>query len=80
MIELSVLGPIQLRGADGHELSAVLAQPKRLGLLIYLAAARPRGFHRRDKLVTLFWGACIRSVSRVRAGHGPVRRAKPAAV
>ena len=56
MIELSVLGPIQLRGADGHELSAVLAQPKRLALLVYLAAARPRGFQRRDKLVALFWG------------------------
>ena len=55
MIELSVLGPIQLRGADGHELSALLAQPKRLALLVYLAAARPRGFQRRDKLVALFW-------------------------
>lgn len=55
MIELRLLGPIQLRSVDGHEVDAVLSQPKRLALLAYLAAARPRGFHRRDKLVALLW-------------------------
>ena len=54
VIRLQVLGPIELEGADGRELRAVLAQPKRLALLAYLAAA-PRGFHRRDTLLALFW-------------------------
>jgi DNA-binding SARP family transcriptional activator len=50
---LQVLGTTELTGGDGAD--AVLAQPKRLALLVYLAVARPRGFHRRDRLVTLFW-------------------------
>jgi DNA-binding SARP family transcriptional activator len=50
---LRVLGATELAGGDGAD--AVLAQPKRLALLVYLAVARPRGFHRRDRLVTLFW-------------------------
>lgn len=33
----------------------MLRQPKRMALLVYLALARPRGFHRRDKLLALFW-------------------------
>jgi DNA-binding SARP family transcriptional activator len=56
MIELRTLGPLDLRTDDGRELGAVLAQPRRLALLIYLAIARPHGFHRRDQVVTLFWG------------------------
>jgi DNA-binding SARP family transcriptional activator len=32
-----------------------MAQPKRLALLAYLAAASPYGFHRRDTLLALFW-------------------------
>lgn len=55
MIELRLLGPIELVGADGRELRSVLTHPKRLAVLAYLAAARPRGFQRRDKLVALFW-------------------------
>jgi DNA-binding SARP family transcriptional activator len=55
MIELRLLGPIELVGADGRELRSVLTHPKRLAVLVYLAAARPRGFQRRDKLVALFW-------------------------
>ncbi len=53
MIELRVLGAIELRNESGRELAAVLAQPKRLALLIYLAATP--GFCRRDKLVGLLW-------------------------
>jgi DNA-binding SARP family transcriptional activator len=34
---------------------AALVQPKRLALLAYLALGSPRGFHRRDTLVGLFW-------------------------
>ncbi|MGH7713573.1 MAG: BTAD domain-containing putative transcriptional regulator, partial [Gemmatimonadaceae bacterium] len=37
------------------ELRAVLSQPRRLALLAYLAVATPRGFHRRDRLLALFW-------------------------
>jgi len=55
MIELRTLGAVDLRRADGQELRGVLAQPKRLALLVYLALARPRGFQRRDMLLALFW-------------------------
>ena len=55
MIRLRTLGPLELRGSDGQELRAVLAQPKRVALLAYLALATPRGPHRRDTLLALFW-------------------------
>ena len=55
MIELLTLGVLDLRAAEGRELLAVLQQPKRLGLLAYLAADPPRRFHRRDSLLALFW-------------------------
>ncbi|HET7187582.1 MAG TPA: tetratricopeptide repeat protein [Gemmatimonadaceae bacterium] len=54
MIRLQTLGTVDLR-SDGREMSTVIAQPKRLALLAYLAAARPRGFHSRDTLLALFW-------------------------
>jgi DNA-binding SARP family transcriptional activator len=54
-IELRLLGTLALTGAGGREIAAILAQPKRLALLAYLAAARPRGFHRRDTILGLFW-------------------------
>lgn len=55
MIQLRTLGVVDLRGPDGQELRSILVQPKRLALLLYLALAAPRGFHRRDRLVALFW-------------------------
>lgn len=55
MIRLSILGAVDLRGSEGGELYGVLGQPKRLALLAYLAAATPRAFHSRDKLLPLFW-------------------------
>ena len=54
MIRLQTLGTVDLR-SDGREMSTVIAQPTRLALLAYLAAARPRGFHSRDTLIALFW-------------------------
>ena len=39
----------------GAELRSVLAQPKRLALLGYLAAATPPGPQRPDTLLGLFW-------------------------
>ncbi len=55
MIEFRALGAVDLRRRDGPELLSVLSQPKRIALLAYLLLARPRGFHRRDHLVALFW-------------------------
>ncbi len=54
-IAVQLLGSAGIRGADERELPTLLRQPKRLGLLSYLLIAQPRGFHRRDKLVALFW-------------------------
>jgi serine/threonine-protein kinase len=55
MIRLRALGTVDLRGDDGGEIRSVLMQPKRLALFAYLALARPRGFHRRDTLISVFW-------------------------
>jgi DNA-binding SARP family transcriptional activator len=55
MIRLEVLGGLALRGPDGADLRAVLAQPKRFALLAYLALQRPGTFTRRDTLLALFW-------------------------
>jgi DNA-binding SARP family transcriptional activator/tetratricopeptide (TPR) repeat protein/TolB-like protein len=56
MLELRTLGTLSCRdAASGRELHSLVAQPKRVSLLVYLAVARPRGFHRRDTLLGLFW-------------------------
>ncbi len=55
MFDLRTLGTLDLRVRDGPELLSVLSQPKRTALLCYLALAAPRGFHRRDSLLALFW-------------------------
>ncbi len=55
MIELRTLGAAGLEDAEGREVRAVLQQPKRLALLVYLATGRPGRFHRRDSLLALFW-------------------------
>jgi len=55
MIELRTLGALELRGCDPRGVDALVSQPKRLGLLAYLAIATPRDFHRRDSLLALFW-------------------------
>jgi serine/threonine-protein kinase len=55
MIRLRLLGGIDLRDDDGREMRPILAQPKRLALLAYLAAALPSGPHRRDNLLAMFW-------------------------
>lgn len=55
MIRFHALGALDLRDSDGREILSVLAQPKRLALLAYLAASPPGRFHRRDTLLGLFW-------------------------
>jgi DNA-binding SARP family transcriptional activator len=52
---LRTLGALELHGADGSELRALVAQPKRVALLVYLALAAPRAPHRRDTVLALFW-------------------------
>ena len=53
MIELRTLGGLELKGSDRRELCAILAQPKRLALLTYLALSTH--WRRRDSVVALFW-------------------------
>jgi len=55
MITVRLLGSVDIHDSDGNELETLLRQPKRVALLSYLAAAVPRGFHRRDTLMGLFW-------------------------
>jgi DNA-binding SARP family transcriptional activator/TolB-like protein len=55
MIKLRTLGGLQLTDSDGSELRSLLAQPKRLALLVYLAAHNHHTSRRRDSIVALFW-------------------------
>lgn len=50
-----MLGAVDLRSPEDRQLHTMLAQPKRLALLAYLAAATPRAFHSRDTLLALLW-------------------------
>jgi serine/threonine-protein kinase len=54
-VELRVLGGPQLVSADGRVLHTVLAQPKRLALLAFLAVDRRSPTHQRDELLALLW-------------------------
>lgn len=54
MLRLQLLGTLDLLDA-GRDVAALLRRPKSIALLSYLATARPRGFHRRDSLLALFW-------------------------
>ena len=55
MIEFRLLGTLHLTDAEGREVESLLTRSRRLALLAYLAAATPRGLHRRDTLLALFW-------------------------
>lgn len=55
MIRLTTLGATDLRGHNGHPLRDVMAQPKRVALLVYLAVASRRHPVHRDTLLALFW-------------------------
>lgn len=55
MLRLRVFGGLQLYHQDRGDVPDLVVQPKAAALLIYLALARPRGFHQRDRLVGLFW-------------------------
>lgn len=53
-VRLRVLGQLDLQ-ADGGDAGRVLAQPRRLGLLLYLVLRRPAGFVAREHLLGVFW-------------------------
>ncbi|MGH7468230.1 MAG: BTAD domain-containing putative transcriptional regulator [Longimicrobiales bacterium] len=55
MIRFRALGGLDLRDDQGNELRSLLAQPKRVALLTYLALEATNGFCRRDRLFALFW-------------------------
>ncbi len=55
IFELTTLGRISLIGPDGAPVATLLAQPKRLGVLVYLAVAGAHGVVRRDVLCEMFW-------------------------
>ncbi|HET9708732.1 MAG TPA: BTAD domain-containing putative transcriptional regulator [Gemmatimonadales bacterium] len=55
MVELRLLGSIRLRSSDGRDVDVLARHAKRTALLAYLGAASPRGPHRRDTLLALFW-------------------------
>jgi len=55
MLTLRTLGTADLRDTRGREVRAVLQQPKRLALLVYLTVAKPDRMQRRDSLLGLFW-------------------------
>src|SRR2546426_2178589 len=55
VIELRLLGGLDLRRGGGLKLDGLLTQPKRVALLAFLTAATPPRFHRRDTLLGLFW-------------------------
>jgi DNA-binding SARP family transcriptional activator/Tfp pilus assembly protein PilF len=54
-VRLNVLGRLELIDGGAVPLNRILAQPKRLALLIYLAAALRGGHHRRDSMRSMFW-------------------------
>ncbi|MBA3759431.1 MAG: tetratricopeptide repeat protein [Gemmatimonadales bacterium] len=55
LLTLRLLGELELAGRGEAPVTALLVQPKRLALLVYLAVALPRGFRRRDEILALFW-------------------------
>lgn len=55
MIYLRVLGTLDVRDDAGTELQQLVVQPKLIALLTFLALAKPNGYHRRDKIIALFW-------------------------
>jgi DNA-binding SARP family transcriptional activator/tetratricopeptide (TPR) repeat protein len=55
MVDFRTLGSLELGPPDDPQVGAVLLHPKRAALLAWLAAATPRGFHRRDAILALLW-------------------------
>ena len=54
-IEFRTFGAASVCDESGEEIAGLMAQPKRMALLAYLALARPPGYHRRDTIAALLW-------------------------
>ncbi len=54
-IEFRTFGAASVCDESGEEIAGLMAQPKRMALLAYLALARPSGYHRRDTIAALLW-------------------------
>lgn len=55
MFRLRVLGEVTLLDGEGRPVDAVLNQPKRFALLIFLATHVGRHHHRREAVLSVFW-------------------------
>jgi DNA-binding SARP family transcriptional activator len=55
MIELRVLGTLDIAAPGQSSAPELLSKASPTALLVYLAVASPGSFHRRDHLVGLFW-------------------------
>jgi DNA-binding SARP family transcriptional activator len=64
MVDLRVLGALEVRATGPSDGRAMLTQPKRLALLLYLVLAEPSGFQSRDRLLALLWPEADDSSSR----------------
>jgi DNA-binding SARP family transcriptional activator/Tfp pilus assembly protein PilF len=55
MVILRTFGTLDLRRPDSSPVARLLAQPKRIGLLVFLAAAEASQANLRDTLLAMFW-------------------------
>lgn len=55
MVHLHTMGALRLHDSAGVTHSAVIVQPKRVALLVYLAVAGAHDFVRRDQVLLVFW-------------------------
>ena len=55
MFRIDALGAFELRDSAGRHVPSIMYQDKRIALLLFLLIARPRGAHRRDSLLPVFW-------------------------
>lgn len=55
MLRIRLLGRPEIESRQDSAASDIVTKPKRMALLAYLVVAAPRGFHRRDTLLSLLW-------------------------
>lgn len=55
VIRLSVLGAVDAFDGEGHRLNTLLAQPRRVALLVMLAIESMHGGCARERLLATFW-------------------------
>lgn len=81
MVTLRLFGSLDLVDSGGRRLHTLLAQPKVMAVLAYLATARPGELRRRDALTSMFWpdldnaharSALRTALHRMRQGIGDV--------